>query len=89
MGSLDLILANKIDTIKYVNTFDKCQSRTDHRIVRVKVVLDLKLERLKVTRKPTTSGINNNNLIEDSDQYQKTPNEQFDTTNMVKKIKIT
>lgn len=68
-------LANKISTIKDVSACNKFRKGSDHGLIRTRVVLDLKTERMNLIRKSTTFGININNLIENSDRYQRTPNE--------------
>lgn len=47
----------------------KIQFRTgiDHRMVRARIILELKFERAKITRKPLTSKINTNNLKENKE----------------------
>lgn len=68
LKKMKLTLGNQIITIENVYILNKFQTESDHRLVRAQVILDLKLERLKLIKNPRTGGNNINNQIENSDR---------------------
>lgn len=67
-------------------TLNKFQAGSYHRLVRARLFLDLKLERVKLVSKAIASRINIDNLTENSEQYQKTVSERIDGSQLMKVI---
>lgn len=65
-NKIKYILANKIHIIKDVSILNKFKTGSNHPQIKSRIALDLKQERLKLTRKQGTSEKNFNNLLETS-----------------------
>ena len=69
-NEIDYILTSRKDTVRDVSVLNKFRTGSDHRLVRAKIQLNVKLERRKLLRNPISRLLDINKLAEKQEEFQ-------------------